>query len=489
MADNLPPTVLRDVGTKTIQGASLMVLRTLVLYPVGFIGEVSLSRLLTPQDVGVYAIASFITVTFAGVMEVGLAAALIQRKTEATNEEYQTLFTLQILGISALVLLVFLLAPWLFPLVNFEVGIRWTILALLLCPWISSFGTISAVKLERELRYSVFAKIDVMRGITYVTIAVGLAYWGAKSWSFVIATIASTLVKAGVAFREAPWPVRFRLKLSGMGQTLRFGVMFQLSTLTSLFRDHIGVVLGGPLFGPQSVGYLNWSKNLTYYTSQIFTQVVSRVAFPSISRVQENPEAVGQMTQTMFKYVNLFTFPVIFTFASLIPEFVSVVFTDKWKPAIPAFYFYSLRMIGSNVTTLYINVFYALGRLKTALRIVTYWTLLDWVLALIFCPLIGFSGIALACGVSVLPISVWLILTLNRYARVDLTKSLFLPLLLSGLACLPIVILKSRVVPSWLTVAGLAGSALLIYVALLILVERKTLLSEGKVFWLSLVQR
>jgi O-antigen/teichoic acid export membrane protein len=489
MVDDSRLTTVRDVGSKTIQGASLMVLRTLVLYPIGFIGEVSLARLLTPRDFGVYAIASFITVTFASVMEVGLAAALIQRQTEASHEEYQTLFSLQILGISILVLLVFWLAPWLFPLLNFDVGIRWTVLALLLCPWISSFGTISAVKLERELRYSVFAKIDVMRGVSYVTIAVGLAYWGAKSWSFVVAIIVSTLVKAAVAFREAPWPVRFRLKLSGMGQTLRFGVIFQLSTLTSLFRDHIGVVLGGPLFGTQSVGYLNWSKNLTYYTSQIFTQVVSRVAFPSISRVQDDPEAVGQMTQTMFKYVNLFTFPVIFTFASLIPEFVSVVFTDKWKPAIPAFYFYSLRMIGSNVTTLYISVLYALGRLKTALRVLTYWTLLDWLLALIFCPLIGFTGIAVAYGVSVLPISVWLILILNRYVRIDLKKSLYQPLLLSSLACLPIVALKSKVVPSWLTVTGFAGAALLTYVVLLVLVERKTLLCEGKAFWLSFVQR
>src|SRR5437870_347960 len=99
MGDDPSLTTLRDVGSKTIQGASLMVLRTLVLYPVGFIGEVSLARLLTPQDFGIYAIASFVTVTFASVMEVGLAAALIQRKTEATNEEYQTLFTLQILGI------------------------------------------------------------------------------------------------------------------------------------------------------------------------------------------------------------------------------------------------------------------------------------------------------------------------------------------------------------------------------------------------------
>jgi O-antigen/teichoic acid export membrane protein len=489
MDDDSQITKIHHVGTKTIQGASLMILRTLVLYPVGFVGEVSLARLLTPRDFGIYAIASFITVTLAAVMEVGLAAALIQRSAEASDQEYQTLFTLQILGISAIVLIVFLLAPWVFPLLNFDVGIRWTILALLVCPWVSSFGTVSCVKLERALRYAVFAKIDVMRGISYVAISVGLAYWGAKSWSFVLAIIISTLVKTGIAFREAPWPVRFRLKLSGMGQTIRFGVVFQLSTLTSLFRDHIGVVLGGPLFGPQSVGYLNWSKNLTYYTSQIFTQVVSRVAFPSISRVQDDPKAVAQMTQTIFKYVNILTFPVILTFASLIPQFVSVVFTDKWRPAIPAFYFYSLRMVGSNVTTLYINVLYALGRLSTALRILVYWTLLDWLLALIFSPFIGFTGIAAAYGISIIPIAVWLLITLNQYTHIDLKRSFYLPLVLSGVACIPILLLKSTVVASWLTVGGLAGASLLIYAALFFLVEGKTLLSEGKVLWLSWVRR
>ena len=62
-----------------MQGASLMVLRTLVLYPVGFVGEVVLARLLAPEDFGVYALASFVTVTLAAVLEVGLAASLIQR--------------------------------------------------------------------------------------------------------------------------------------------------------------------------------------------------------------------------------------------------------------------------------------------------------------------------------------------------------------------------------------------------------------------------
>ena len=250
-----PSSRAAEVGSKTVQGASLMILRTLVLYPIGFAGEVCLARLLSPRDFGVYAIASFITVTLAGVMEVGLAASLIQRPEEPGDEEYQTLFTFQIASISILVLIVFFADPWFFPLLNFEVRIRWTVLALLLCPWISSFGTISSVRLERKLRYPVFAKIDVFRGLTYVTIAVGSAYLGAKWWSFVAAIIASTLVKTWITYREEPWTVRFRLNFSGMGDTLRFGFLFQCSTLTSLFRDQIAVLLGGPLFGPQSVGY------------------------------------------------------------------------------------------------------------------------------------------------------------------------------------------------------------------------------------------
>ena len=471
-----------DVGMKTMQGASLMVLRTLVLYPIGFVGEVLLARLLAPQDFGVYAVASFVTVTLAGVLEVGLAASLIQRPQEPQDEEYQTLFTIQTVGITVLVLSVFLAAPLLFPLFRLDTNIRWTLLVLLLCPLISSFGTTSCVKLERDLRYPVFARMDVLRGLTYVLSAVSLAFLGAGAWSFVAAIVLSTLVKTGVAFRASPWPVAFRLKLTGMGPTLRFGAIFQLSTLTSLFRDHIGVVLGGPLFGVQSVGYLNWAKNTTYYTSQIFTQVVSRVAFPSISRVQQDWQAVRQMTQSILKYVNLFTFPVICLFAALIPEFVSVFYTDKWIPAIPAFYFYSLRMIGSNITTIYISVLSAVGKVNTSLRILIWWTLADWALALALCPFYGFTGIAMAYGLSVIPISVWLVLELNSLVRIDLWRSFSLPLILSCSAAALVWIVKPRFPVSWVSVSLLAATGLLAFLVALLLLEKKVLLAEGKTF-------
>jgi len=485
-----PPESLKphEVEAKTMQGASLMVLRTLVLYPVGFAGEVVLARLLAPEDFGVCALASFVTVTLAAVLEVGLAASLIQRPDEPRDEEYQTLFTLQILAITALVVLIFVSSPWLFPWLGLDVKIRWTMLALLLCPWISSFGTMSCVKLERELRYAVFARMDVLRGLTYMGSAVALAFAGARAWSFAVAIVLSTMVKTCIAFREAPWPVRFRLKLAGMGQALRFGFMFQLSTLTSLFRDHIGVVLGGPLFGVQSVGYLNWAKNTTYYTSQIFTQVVSRVAFPSISRVQHDPAAVRQMAQTLLKYVNLFTFPVIALFAALIPEFVAVFYTNKWLPALPAFYFYSVRMIGSNITTLYVSVLNAVGRVRKTLQILIWWTVADWVLALALCPTFGFTGIAMAYGLSVIPICVWLVVELNRVARLDLSRSLFQPLCFSLSAAGLVWLVKGRFAPSWFSLALLAAGGVAVFILPLMLLEGKVLWNEGRIFLESVLK-
>ena len=473
---------INSVSAKTMQGASLMILRTLVLYPIGFLAEVGLSRFLQPQDFGIYAMASFVTVILAGVLEVGLTASLTQRIKKPSQFEFQILFSLQLLVISLLVFALFLLGPNFFDWLKLDPGVRWIMLVLLICPWVSGIGAMSQVQLERKLRYPVFAKIDILRGFSYCTIAVLLAFYGWGVWSFVVAIIISTIVRTAVAFHAAPWTVRFRLNFSGMEKTLRSGFLFQASTITSLFRDHIGVILAGPLFGPQAVGYLNWAKNMTFYTSQVFTQVVSRVTFPSISRIQKNPTAVQEMVQATLKYINILTFPIIFIFAALIPEFVAVIFTSKWTPAIPVFYFYSIRMLGSNITTVHISVLNGLGHIRTSLRILSWWTFLDWIFAGIFCFWFGFHGVAIAYAISVIPISIWLLFEVNRWAKISFYQTLYIPLLVSGSVGFLVWILKTWFEPSWLSIGVLGLLGMFTYIALLFLIEGQSLLKEIQIF-------
>ena len=480
---------VHPVSARTMQGASLMLLRMAASYPVLFLGEVWLARLLEPRDFGIVAMAGFFTVTLATVLEVGLAAALIQRPRPPAREEFQTFFSLQLLVISVLVVGLFLLAPRLLGWLDLDASLRWILLALLPCPWISGLGAMSCVRLDRSLRYGVFAKMDVLRVLTYVGVALPLAFWGWGAWSLAIAIVASTAVRSAVAFQAAPWPIGIRLQVSGMGKILRSGVLFQASTLTSLFRDHIPVLLAGPRFGSQAVGYLNWAKNMTFYSSQAITQAVSRVTFPSVSRIQQDPQAVRQMAQTTLKYVNLLTFPGILIFAALIPEFVQVVFTSKWAPAIPAFYYYSIRMLGSNINTLYIAVLNGLGKIEISLRILAWWTVLDWTLALALCSRFGFTGVAMAYAIGVIPIAAWLVLQLNKLVKVDFLRCFVFPLAVSGAAATAVWLTKGIGQPSWLTLCGWVVGGLGLHVLLLLAIEGRSLLGDIRVFLTTLARR
>jgi hypothetical protein len=89
----------------------------------------------------------------------------------------------------------------------------------------------------------------------------------------------------------------------------------------------------------------------------------------------------------------------------------------------------------------------------------------------------------------VLPVSVWLIWELTRHVRLDLKQSLLMPLLTSLTAAACIFGLKNLFAPSWLSVIGLALLGGVFYIGLLLLVERKTLLAEGKVFLTAVFKR
>jgi hypothetical protein len=51
------------------------------------------------------------------------------------------------------------------------------------------------------------------------------------------------------------------------------------------------------------------------------------------------------------------------------------------------------------------------------------------------------------------------------------------------------LILKSWLIPSWVTVFILTGTGFSTFVLMLVAVERKTLLTEGRIFLLSVFRR
>jgi len=58
--------------------------------------------------------------------------------------------------------------------------------------------------------------------------------------------------------------------------------------------------------------------------------------------------------------------------------------------------FFSINGIFSSISTTLTNVLNALGRIKTTLRLMVFWTILIWLFTLLFIKLYGYNGVSIA---------------------------------------------------------------------------------------------
>jgi PST family polysaccharide transporter len=194
--------------------------------------------------------------------------------------------------------------------------------------------------------------------------------------------------------------------------------------------------------------------------------------------MQEHPEGIGQAVEKMLRYLMLTTVPTLAVGAALIPQIIHFVFTNKWEPATVAFYLLTVRMLGGNITTPFIGVLNARGRVKTSLQILSLWTIVDWGLALAFTRVLGFNGVAAAYAVGIgLPV-VWLLWEFRRIAPLDLKYAIGHPVA-AGIIAGALTWAAGRVwVTGLFSLAAVMLLGLALYPLAMIILERKRFVRE-----------
>jgi O-antigen/teichoic acid export membrane protein len=194
--------------------------------------------------------------------------------------------------------------------------------------------------------------------------------------------------------------------------------------------------------------------------------------------LQDHPEEIGQAVEKMLRYLMLATVPTLAVTAALIPWIIEFVFTNKWRPATVAFYLLTLRMLGGNITTPFVGVLNAMGRVTTSLRILGWWTVADWGLALALTRLWGFNGVAAAYALGVIVPVVWLLREARAVAPINLKYAVGHPLA-AGVITGALTWLMGR---GWITdlfsLAAVAVLGLALYLLTMVMIERGRFVRE-----------
>lgn len=390
---------LENLKAKAFKGVFTLTFRRLILKIIDTVGVIFLARALAQDVFGVFGIISFIVFTFlAFFSDIGFGAALIQKKSDLTDDDTRTTFTIQQVLVTALLLVAWLLSPAISGFYNLgEQGI-WLIRVLSFSLFLTSFKTIPSIILERSLKFEKLVIPEIIETIVYNSIAVYMALNGYGVWSLVIAILARTVSGAVALNLIAPWKIGWSFSRPAARQLLSFGVPYQLNSVLALIKDNITPTLIAYLYGPAAVGFVNLAQNIASRPMEIIN-IVSRVMFPAYSRIQGDHVRLKRWIEKSVSFMAVLYYPAItglLVVASGILQYLYADKSDKWLPALPTLLIFLAGAFPIIITTTYTNALYALGRPKVVLFLMTLYTVLTWGIGVPLIYKFGFVGIAIA---------------------------------------------------------------------------------------------
>jgi O-antigen/teichoic acid export membrane protein len=388
---------LSEIKRRSVRGAVSFIARTALLQGIGLASMLVLGAYLSEVDFGIYGFVTQIIGLLIFFSDVGLAAALVQKKDQPTLTDYRTAFTIQqilswiIVGIVCLIL-----ATGLVQEKTGDVG-AWILVALAISFPLASFKTISSIMLERELQFSKLVIPQIIEQLVFHGILIFLAIqeYGAMAYAYAI-TARSVLGSLSMWLIQ-PWSLGLSLNKTSIKGLLGFGAKFQLNDFLARIKDQLFFLVLGGVMPLNEFGYIQWSKIWSMYPYNLTVQNVMAITFPTFARLQGNKIALQKAIEKTLFFISLAIFPLIAGMSVFIWPLTQVVDKyDKWEPAVMTFIYFTLSIGWAAISTPLTNTLNALGKINTTLKLMSLWTILTWVITPIALWQFGYEGVALA---------------------------------------------------------------------------------------------
>lgn len=388
---------LNLVKKKSISGIIALTSRTFILQIVAFAATFLLTVFLNPAIFGVFYVVSAIISFLSYFSDIGLAAALIQKKEELSREDLTTTFTIQQVLVVLTVALALIFSSQVAVFYRLDNNGLWLFRALVFSFFLSSLKTIPSVVLERKLDFQKLVVPQILETLGFYLVAVVLAWKGMGIVSFTWAVIVRAVVGLVAIYWLAPWHISLGLSPAVARKLLRFGLPFQLNSLLALVKDDLLTVFLGKVLPFAQVGYIGWAKKWAEVPLRLIMDSVVRVTFPAFSRLQHSIELLGKAIEKTLFGLALLIFPITAGLLFFVGPLVEIIPKyGKWQPALLSFYLLALGSAVSSLSVPLTNALNAVGKIKITLWLMVMWTLTTWILTLFLISLIGYNGVALA---------------------------------------------------------------------------------------------
>lgn len=471
---------LQTVKARAVKGVVVLTGRTFFLSILSLVATGFLTVFLDPSQFGVFWIVSAIVNFLAYFSDIGLAAALIQKKEKINDTDLKTTFTVQVGLVLVILLVLYLASPLLAIHYSLSTSGKYLLYALGISLFLSSLKTIPSILLERDLEFGKLVIPQVLENLSYNLIAVILAWRGFGIRSFTYAVLFRGLVGLVSIYALKPWLPGFAFSKKSLKKLLSFGVPYQLNTLLATVKDDgMTAVLGG-ILGTAGIGLLGWAQKWGQAPLRFFMDHVLKVTFPAFSRMQDKPEELSRtLTRSIF-FISFLVLPSLAALLILAPLLVRIIPRyEKWTPALIPLGLIGINTVFASTTTQLTNVLNSIGKIKITFKLMIMWTALTWIfvpfLAIKFGVVGAASGYALVGASSIIAI-----VFVRGYVKFSLMEATFKPLFAAGLMGLALILVRGLLPVNMTSVFILVSLGFVSYLFFIYLFVGRSIVDDAK---------
>jgi len=297
-----------------------------------FIVIIILARLLYPEDFGLVGLAAVFVGFINAINELGLSAAIIQKKN-IEEVHLSTSFWASVGTGIILFLFTVLASPYVADFFNEDL-VESILIITSIGFIIGSFSVVHRAQLEKKLEFKKISIIDIITACCSGIVSIIMAFTGYGVWSLVVGGLFGNFIGVIILWKIIPWRPSLTFSFTHFKELFNFGVNVMGSRILNYIESNVDYIIIGKMLSTLAFGYYSFAYNLVLFPLRKVSMIVTRVVFPAFSIIQDDNETLKKGYLKIVRYISLITFPMLSGLFIVAPEFITVVYGTKWAPII-----------------------------------------------------------------------------------------------------------------------------------------------------------
>lgn len=321
----------KSLKDKTVRGVGWSAIDNVAQYAVSFIVSIILARLLSPDDYGLIGVITIFTAVCTALINGGFTTALI-RKKDATDDDYNTAFIVN-LGVSLLLyVVIYLCSPLIADFFHREELVALTQVSSL-GMIIGALALVQQTRLTKRIDFKTQTKITILASVASGIVGIAMAVMGFGVWSLVAQSLTSQGLRTILLWAANKWVPQISFSSESFHELFGFGWKMMVSGVIDTVWKELYQVVVGKFYSPATLGQYTRAKQFSQLFSSNLTNVIQRVTYPVLSNIQDEKDRMRKAYRRIIKTTMFITAVSMFFLGAISEPLLYCLIGPKWHEA------------------------------------------------------------------------------------------------------------------------------------------------------------